>query len=101
MRGKILIVYYHDLGYPLRVTSHDMLYCFEEFSECLCYYVNGAFGIPEYLKDIDFDLIIFHGILLSKRSLPKRLRDFMRRSNILNEFKGKRIAAIQKTDSLV
>ena len=95
MRGKILIVYYHDLGYPLRVTSHDMLYCFEEFSECLCYYVNGAFGIPEYLKDIDFDLIIFHGILLSKRSLPKRLRDFMRRSNILNEFKGKRIAFAQ------
>lgn len=95
MNGKILIVYYHNLGNPLRATNRDMLYCFERFSDCLCYYVNGAFGIPRYLKNIDFDLIIFHGILLSKRSLPKRMRDFIKHNKILNEFKGKRIAFAQ------
>ena len=73
MNGKILIIYAHDLGYPPRITNDDMLYCFERYSKCLCYYVNVAFGVPGYLKDnhnYSFPLLCFQfleNIFLSDR----------------------------------
>lgn len=95
MDGKILIIYYHDLGYPMRATNEDMLYCFGKYSNRLCYYVNAAFGIPKYLKNINFDLILFHDLALCKRSLPKRFRSFMKKAEILKSFSGYKIATVQ------
>lgn len=95
MNGKILIVYAHDLGFPPRITNHDMLYCFARYSNHLCYYVNVAFGVPRYLENIEFDLIIFHDLFLSKRSLPRRFKGIYEKSQVLKKFKGYRIATVQ------
>lgn len=95
MNGKILIVYYHDLGFPLRATSQSALQCFRRYSNHLCYYVNAAFGIPHYLKDVEFDLIIFHNLLISKRSLLKRFYRFMHHCQTLKTFQGTKIAMAQ------
>jgi len=95
MNGKILIVYAHDIGYPPRITNHDMLYCFARYSNHLCYYVNAAFGVPKYLKNIKFDLIIFHDLFLSKRSLPRRFKGIYEKSKILKKFTGYRVATVQ------
>lgn len=92
MQGKILVVYYHDLGYPLRQTVKDSLYSFETYTNKLVYYINAAFAIPEYLKSIEFDLIIYHTILLSKRSLPRRFERFLNKSASLKSFKGYKTA---------
>lgn len=95
MIGKVLILYYHNLGYPLRNTNYDMLYCFRKFSDKYCFYVNVAFGIPKYLKDINFDLIIFHDLLLCKRDLPIRIYKFYKKSKILENIIGYKIALVQ------
>lgn len=95
MRGKILIVYAHDLGFPPKITNHDMLYCFKRYSNNLCYYVNVAFGVPKYLENMEFDLIIFHDLFLSKRSLPGRFKGIYKKSKILKQFKGYRVATVQ------
>jgi hypothetical protein len=95
MRGKILVVYYHYRGYPLRATTKDWLYSFERYSGCLCYYANLAFGFPTYLKDIEFDLIVFTDMFLSKRNL---LRFFDKAVEYCQPLKGvsaKKIAVPQ------
>lgn len=94
-KGKILIVYYHNFGYPLRKTLEDNLYCFEKYSNCLVYYVNAAYGIPGYLKQVNFDLIVYHMLLLSKKSFARRFNYFLKHSSILKEFKGYKIALPQ------
>jgi len=93
--GKILILYYHNLGYPMRNTNELMLFCFRKYSNQLCYYVNAAFGIPKYLLDINFDLVIYHVLLLSKRSFPKRFRKFMKNAQILKKVSGIKAAIVQ------
>lgn len=95
MQGKILIIYYHDFGYPLRTTSYDMLHCFERYSGCICYYVNAAFGIPKYLQEIDFDVIVYDNLLASKRSFPYRMEQFLEHSDALLNISGVRIGFAQ------
>jgi hypothetical protein len=94
-KGKILILYYHNIGYPLRKTNEENLYSFDKYSECYCYYVNLAFSIPSFLKNVKFDLIIYHYLLLCKRSLPKRLRNVMKKAILLKDVSGYPIATSQ------
>ena len=94
MEGKILIVY-HNIGYPMPMTNRDMLYCFRDYSGHLVYYVNVAFGIPEYFKNIKFDLIVFHDLLLSKRSSPERFNKIFEKCRSLKDASGYKIAIVQ------
>lgn len=95
LKGKVLVLYYHNLGYPLRETNKDMLYCFRQFSDKYVYYVNVAFTIPAWITNISYDLIIFHDLLLCKRSLPRRFMQFVGRAGILKKLKGYKIAIVQ------
>lgn len=57
---NILVVYF-AMEYPLRATIHDHLYSFARYSQHRVFYVNIAVcPIPEYLRQVDFDLIILH-----------------------------------------
>jgi hypothetical protein len=95
MHGKILVVYYHYRGYPLRMTTKDMFNSFERYSNSLCYYVNIAFGFPEYLKNVNFDLIIFMDMFLSKRILKKLFNKAIKACQPLKNIRGKKIAIPQ------
>lgn len=62
---KILILYFDK---PTRVAVHDLLYCYQDYSESKCYYYSLKRGkIPKYLLRTEFDLIIFHTCFLSHR----------------------------------
>lgn len=94
-KGKILVVYYHNFGYPFRKSQENNLYCFERYSDCLVYYLNAAYGVPEYLKQVNFDLIVYHMLLLAKKSFARRFNYFLKHGSILKEFKGYKIALPQ------
>jgi hypothetical protein len=57
-----LLVVYKGLGYPLRTTMVEHLYAFGKYSNSQCYYLglDSIHRIPDYLLEIEFDLIIFH-----------------------------------------
>jgi hypothetical protein len=95
VRAKILIIYYHYRGYPLRATTRDYLYSFERYSGFLCYYVNLAFGFPGYLSKVDFDLIIFTDSFLSKRNLLKFFTKAVKECQEIKKFRALKIAMPQ------
>jgi len=97
---KILVVY--DLLYrDDRNTINEFLYSFERYADEECYYLNAAYGIPQYVTRINFDLIIFQNTFFSFRwhytSAPKN-------NHIFKDLKGYKIALPQdeclNTDSL-
>ncbi|MCO6432046.1 MAG: hypothetical protein J5J00_14395 [Deltaproteobacteria bacterium] len=94
-QGKILVIYFHNLGYPLRKTNEQMIYCFERFSEHTVFFLNLAFPVPGYILEVNFDLVIFHDLLLCKRSLPRRFEFIKRNSQPLKRLAGYRIATVQ------
>lgn len=93
--GKILVVFFHNLGFPLRKTNEQMVYCFERYSNHKVFFLNLARGVPSELLKVDFDLIIFHDLLLCKRSLPRRFGYIRKISQPLKKLKGYRIATVQ------
>jgi hypothetical protein len=95
MTGKILVIYFHSFGHPLRKTNEQMLYCFDKFSSHLVYFLNLAFRPPKYIFDIQFDLVIFHDLLLCKRSLPRRFETIRKYAQPLKRLTGLRIATVQ------
>jgi len=44
---------------------NEHLYSFKHYSGESCYYVNVAYGIPQFCASINFDLVIFHYTLLA------------------------------------
>jgi hypothetical protein len=82
---KILILY-KCLGFPLRTTIDEHLYSFLRYSEHRCFYYkldrsghrlkskNNRI-LPDYLLDIDFDMIIFHYGFMSSRWAGKEFMD--------------------------
>ena len=95
MKGKILIVYYHYRGYPLRATTYDRIYSFEKYSGHACYYVNAAFGIPGYVARVKFDLIIFENSFLGKRNLVRLFKKAIKDCQALKSQQCERIALPQ------
>lgn len=92
MKGKVLVIYHHDLGFPLRKTVEDSLTCFEKYTSLNCFYLNVAFGVPDYAIKVNYDLVIYHNIFLSKRSLPRRFNKVLKQSEILKRVSGYKIA---------
>lgn len=95
MKGKILIIYYHYREYPLRTTIQNFFNCFKKYSNSLCYYVNALFNIPSYLKNVNFDLIIYHDSFLYTRSRPKRFLHYKNSCKILKNLKAHKAAIVQ------
>lgn len=74
-RPKILIIY-KCLGFPLRTTIDEHLYSFRRYANARCFYLkldprtaesHQKDPVPEYLMNINFDLIIFHYGFISSR----------------------------------
>jgi hypothetical protein len=97
---KILVIYKIE-GKIDRSTINEHLYAFLKYADADCYYLNTAYGIPEYIYRIDFDLILFHNTFLSLRWAYKEVLD---RYSRLKQFAGYKVALPQdeflNTDSL-
>jgi hypothetical protein len=73
---KILIVY-KFIDFPLRTTIDEHLYSFKRYANAHVYYIMLDIGplrahseepIPDYLLEIDFDIIIYHYGFISGRT---------------------------------
>ena len=68
--ANVLVIYW-NLTYPVRATIRDHLYSFGRYSRHRCFYLNMAVhGVPWYVRNTHWDLIIIHTILLSARWTP-------------------------------
>lgn len=67
MRNVLVIYWYNSL--EMRQTVKDHLYCFKRYSRERVFYLNLAQynEVPKYLREINFDLIIFHGLFCCHR----------------------------------
>lgn len=63
---KTLVLYYHRFTFPMRKTIEDHIFSFEKFHNSSFYFVNAAFGIPWYIKNIPFDLILYQTTFLAR-----------------------------------
>ncbi|MCH7534963.1 MAG: hypothetical protein IH948_04340 [Bacteroidetes bacterium] len=91
-KRNILIV--HRAPYPLRSTVRDSLYSFRNYSDDNIFYLDmfGHFGIPHYIKKIEFDLIIFHTSFMAFRwgSSVEFVQDLFRRCQYFMELNAKK-----------
>lgn len=66
-KQNILILYGY-LEYPIRSSVRDLIYSFKKYSHENCYYYSPDHGdFPNFLKLIDFDIIVFTTIIISER----------------------------------
>lgn len=73
---RVLVIYYYD-QYPLRASAFDHLMCFKRYINGDVEYVNMA--IRSLPKKLDYDLIIFTTMFLSRRWRPQQFELLMKK----------------------
>ncbi|MFW0778071.1 MAG: hypothetical protein ACN2B6_10185 [Rickettsiales bacterium] len=64
---RILVVYLSP-QFPMRYAIADHLYAFRRYSKHHCFYFNALRPtVPDYLKNITWDAVIFHNTFLVRR----------------------------------
>ena len=90
------LIVYGLLQYPLRATIRDHLYSFRRHGRGRYFYLNiAARRPPAWLREVDFDTVIFHHTLTGQRMAPSLLRWQLRRARALDGFGRYRIAMVQ------
>lgn len=106
-----ILVVFQTLDYHFRATTKDHLYCFRNYSTHRCFYLNVARKsepyyeeIPEFIKRIKFDLVIFHVDLLGFLWPPYSLELFSSKVGLLKSINSVKVALMQdeyyNTDTL-
>lgn len=91
-----ILIIFHYQQYPLRATIRDHLYSFRKYSAHRCFYLNLALQrIPEYIKKIRFDLIIFHTVFLSSRWTLDVFKAAVQKARLLKKMNSVKIALPQ------
>ncbi len=93
--GKALIVYYNATQAKLRSSSQQYLDAFVRHLPARTIALNLAYGVPFWLEKIQFDLIVFHETLMTKRALPARFRNIQRLARRLSPLAPVRVAIVQ------
>jgi hypothetical protein len=92
---NILIVYIM-YKYPVRATLWDQLYCFRNYTDHRCYYVNLAVrSVPWYIKQVKFDLIVFGTLILANRIVDEWFEPLVKGVLPLKELETTKIALPQ------
>ena len=90
------LIVYGLLQYPLRATIRDHLYSFRRHGRGRYFYLNiAARRPPAWLREVDFDTVIFHHTLTGQRMAPSLLRWQLRRARALDGLGRYRIAMVQ------
>ncbi|MDQ3919765.1 MAG: hypothetical protein M3348_14960, partial [Acidobacteriota bacterium] len=93
---NILIVYYYKHEYPPRAATIDHIYSFRRYAGHRCFYLNLAFRkVPGYLKEIDFDLVIYHTHFLAARWSRELFAELCERARPLKGLGRARVALPQ------
>lgn len=97
-----ILVVFQTLDYRFRATTKDHLYCFRNYSGHRCFYLNVARSgepyyeeIPEVIKRIKFDLVIFHVDLLGFLWPPYTLDFFIAQAGALKSIDAVKVALMQ------
>jgi hypothetical protein len=98
-RLNILIVYVMN-KYPLRATLWDHLYCYRQYSDDHCFYLNlSVRSVPWYLHHVKFDLIIFDTLFLANRIKPEWFDPVLEKARALKNFPAVKVALPQDEHS--
>jgi hypothetical protein len=85
---KILVLY-HLSSLKIRNTLKDHLFSFRKFSNEHCFYLNTAYGVPKYIVDFHFDIIIYHYTITAQKTLgEKKFRNYLASLSLLKKIKG-------------
>ena len=68
---NILLIYY-SWEKKNRNTIDESIRAFENYSDHKLFYLNYAFGVPSFLKNRKFDLIIYHYSIFALKMQEKR-----------------------------
>jgi hypothetical protein len=67
--ANILIIHGFE-QYPLRSTIRDHLFCFKKYlpdDKCFYLNLNENYEVPDHIKKLNFDLILFHTVFVAAR----------------------------------
>lgn len=93
--AKVLMLYAIN-EYPTRNTIQDFLASFKKYSDHkICYYNMFTDRIPEYLKQVDFDAIIFHQTITLCGNKEKYYKMIDKLKEFLSGSHGVKIALFQ------
>lgn len=96
---NILVVYVMN-KYPMRATLWDQLYCFRNYSNHNCYYLNlSVRSVPGYLRKVEFDLIVFGTLILANRVKQEWFEPILEKARPLKALSGIKIAFPQDEHS--
>lgn len=59
-KRNILVLYYYYAPHPMRQSTYDHLYAFQDYGSDRYYFWNACYGLPHSLKNTSFDLILYH-----------------------------------------
>jgi hypothetical protein len=98
LMANVLNVYYYKGEYPPRASVADHLYSFKKYAgpQDNCFYLNVAVrSAPSYLKNVRFDVVIFHTIFFSARWDRTLFRQMMRDLSRLKHLNAVKVALPQ------
>lgn len=89
---NILVIYVMN-KYPMRATLRDHLYCFRQYSEHNCFYLNlSVRSVPWYLKKVKFDLIVFGTLFLANRARAEWFEPALEKARALKGLEAVKVA---------
>jgi hypothetical protein len=92
---KILVIYYLVCKSD-RNTIDEHLYSFKRYSGEKCYYLNAFFGVPSYIRKINFDLVIYHYTFTGlKWNGAQHFQADLKKARVLRELSGYKVAIPQ------
>ena len=89
---NILMVYAYS-EYPFRSTTWEHLRSFEKYSGCHIFYLNLINGsVPWYARTVDFDLVIFDTLFLSRHwHGPQYFSRLLRRARPIKDIRAVKV----------
>jgi len=91
---KILIVYFQEDNKNIRNTISEHLYSFARYSGEDCYYLNVATGVPAYIDQIAFDIVIYHYTLCACRFFRSKFEKQLVKWSKLKAIAGYKVAVL-------
>lgn len=104
MRNVLVVYAYRQ--YPPRSTIYDHIYSLGRYSGHRVFYLNLAVDrVPWWVRQVPFDLVVFHTVFLSQRWDMRGFRRLLKRAQPLKALDGVKIALPQdefiQTDAVV
>lgn len=91
---KILVIYYNWELNP-RKTIIENIKSFEKYLSCPVYYLNIAWGIPIWIENLEFDVVIYHYTFLGLKWVDGEKKLFNPSIDRIAKIQGVKIAMPQ------